>query len=83
MVRSGASWGKLFVAGLMVLCSGIRTPDILAEGSWRSWTVVPVLVGVLWFFLRALGDVLRRRDLRGETANGVVATEVGHRAGDE
>ncbi|WP_346534379.1 hypothetical protein [Micromonospora sp. DPT] len=62
MVKMSNPWARLLIAGLMLLYTGIRTPDVLAERSWRSWAVLPVLLVALWFFVRALHNVVARRD---------------------
>ncbi|MFI9642252.1 hypothetical protein ACIG87_19660 [Micromonospora sp. NPDC051925] len=62
MVQVLHPWMRLLVAGLVLLYTGIRTPDVLAERSWRSWIVLPVLLLALWFFGKALRNVLARRD---------------------
>ncbi|WP_281190427.1 hypothetical protein [Micromonospora matsumotoense] len=41
MVKASNPWMRLLVAGLVLLCTGLRTPDVLAERSWRSWVVLP------------------------------------------
>ncbi|MFJ8685285.1 hypothetical protein [Micromonospora wenchangensis] len=62
MVKASNLWTRLLVAGLVLLYTGIRTPDVLAERSWRSWVVLPVLLLALRFFGKALRDVLTRGD---------------------
>ncbi|WP_433125434.1 hypothetical protein ACQPWW_22925 [Micromonospora sp. CA-240977] len=62
MVKESNPWVRLLITGLMLLLAGIRTPDVLAERSWRSWAVLPVLLIALWLFVRALRDVVTRRN---------------------
>lgn len=62
MVKKSNPWARLLITGLMLLLAAIRTPDVLAERSWGSWAVLPVLLIALWLFVRALRDVVTRRN---------------------
>ncbi|SCG41371.1 PEP-CTERM protein-sorting domain-containing protein [Micromonospora echinaurantiaca] len=56
---------RLPVLVVALVCTGVRGPELVREGGWRAWVVVPatiVLLGLIGVELRALWR--RRRDGR-------------------
>ncbi|MBE1487465.1 hypothetical protein [Plantactinospora soyae] len=61
MARSGARWKRPTLLGIALLYTGIRAPDILSEGSWRSWVAVPIIIALLWILAREIWTAARRQ----------------------
>ncbi|MFC3502731.1 hypothetical protein ACFOOK_17360 [Micromonospora krabiensis] len=57
----GGSWQRASVVGVVLLCTAVRAPDVINEGGWRAWLVVPVVLGVLALTGAQLWSALRGR----------------------
>jgi hypothetical protein len=64
MLNPGARWKRPALLGLALLYTGIRAPDILSEGSWRSWVAVPIIIALVWIFARETWTAVRRQNGR-------------------
>ncbi|GGM26533.1 hypothetical protein GCM10007977_029670 [Dactylosporangium sucinum] len=68
MAKSGIPWKRPALLGLLVAFTAVRVPDVLAEGTWRSWVVVPVFVVAVWLFGSSVSGAVRRgRDARRQS----------------
>jgi hypothetical protein len=67
--KSRSIWGKPIFVGLLLLGGGIRIPEILMEGGWRAWGVIPALIGLLWYFVIELRIALRRHAARSAASD--------------
>lgn len=66
MATTRARWKRPVLLVTALLYTGIRAPDILSEGGWRSWLVVPIIIVLLWLLAREMWTVLRRQNRRPE-----------------
>ncbi|MGS2619327.1 hypothetical protein ACVCAH_33120 [Micromonospora sp. LZ34] len=52
---------RLPVLAVALICTGVRGPELVRQGGWRAWVVVPATLVLLWLIVAELWALLRRR----------------------